>query len=137
MIEEQAQGSANDASKNSPVAQKDSVFHIWKALRLLFRIAVICVVTYGFGWTLNRSARNSELSAVPPGFGRGVLHGALMPGAMPSLFFGKDVVIYAEKNNGRLYKLGYTFGVNGCGLLFFGMFYYRLNRLRKLYGANR
>jgi hypothetical protein len=60
-----------------------------------------------------------------------MLHGALMPGAMPSLFFGKDVVIYAPHNNGRLYKLGYTFGVNACGAFFFGTFFYRLRKLNQ------
>jgi hypothetical protein len=60
-----------------------------------------------------------------------MLHGALMPGAMPMLLLGKDVVIYASNNDGRLYKLGYTFGVNACGAVFFGGFYWRLNRWRK------
>lgn len=107
-----------------------------KPFRILLRLVVIVVVTYAFGWVLNKSVQSSEQSGTPPGFGRGVLHGALMPGAMPSLFFGKDVVIYSERNNGRHYKLGYTFGVNACGLLFFGVFYYRLNKLRKAYGAH-
>jgi hypothetical protein len=60
-----------------------------------------------------------------------MLHGALMPGAMPSLLFGKDVVIFAPNNNGRLYKLGYTFGVNACGAFFFGTFFYRLRKLNQ------
>jgi len=51
----------------------------------------------------------------PRVFGRGVLHGALMPGALPNLLVGKDVTIYAPNNTGRTYKLGYTVGVNGCG----------------------
>ena len=46
---------------------------------------------------------------------RGVLHGALMPLAWPNLLLGRDVTIYATDNTGRLYKLGYTLGVNGCG----------------------
>ena len=54
-----------------------------------------------------------------------------MPGAMPTLLLGKDVIIYAQNNNGRLYKLGYTFGVNACGAVFFGVTYFRLARLKK------
>jgi len=103
----------------------------WRLTRVLMRLVVIIAVTTAFGWVLNRSAGGSATKAEPPGFGTGMLHGALMPGAMPSLFFGRDVVIYAPKNNGRLYKLGYTFGVNACGAFFFGSFYWRLNRWRK------
>src|SRR5581483_11192019 len=41
------------------------------------------------------------------GFKHGVVHGALMPMALPSLLMGKDVKIYDENNDGRNYKLGY------------------------------
>jgi hypothetical protein len=106
-----------------------------RALRLTARIALIIVVTYGFGWVLNKSATSSDARPEPAGFGRGMLHGALMPGAMPSLLLGKDVVIYSSNNNGRLYKLGYTCGVNAMGAFFFGSFYLRLSRWRKNYGT--
>ena len=106
-----------------------------RVVRLVARIALIILVTYGFGWVLNKSASASDTPSEAAGFGRGMLHGALMPGAMPSLLLGKDVVIYAPLNNGRLYKLGYTVGVNACGAFFFGSFYWRLNRWRKRYGG--
>jgi hypothetical protein len=102
-----------------------------KVLRLIARIAMIIFITWGWGWVLNKSATSSDASPQPAGFGRGMLHGALMPGAMPSLLFGKDVVIYASNNNGRLYKLGYTFGVNACGAFFFGTFFYRVRKINK------
>ena len=102
-----------------------------RVARLLFRLTMIVVITWGWGWVLNKSATASNARPEAAGFGRGMLHGALMPGAMPSLLFGKDVVIYAENNNGRLYKLGYTFGVNACGALFFGTFFYRLKKLNQ------
>lgn len=98
--------------------------------RLIVRLALIVVVTWGWGWVLNKSATSNARSE-PAGFGRGMLHGALMPGAMPSLALGKDVVIFAPHNNGRLYKLGYTFGVNACGAFFFGTFFYRLRKLNQ------
>jgi len=54
-----------------------------------------------------------------------------MPCALPNLLVGNDVAIYAENNTGRTYKLGYTVGVNGCGAIFFGIFFWRVNRWRK------
>ena len=54
-----------------------------------------------------------------------------MPAALPNLLVGYDVAIYTTRNNGVFYKLGYTLGVNACGALFFGMFYWRLNRWRQ------
>ena len=99
--------------------------------KVLARIAIIIVVTYAFGWVLNKSASAANASKEPAGFGRGMIHGALMPGAMPSLLFGKDVVIYSSNNNGRMYKLGYTCGVNAAGAFFFGSFYLRVSRWRK------
>jgi hypothetical protein len=50
----------------------------------------------------------------------GIVHGALMPVALPSLLLGNDVPIYATTSTGRIYKLGYIAGINLCGLLFFG-----------------
>ena len=67
----------------------------------------------------------------PAGFKAGLAHGALMPMALPNLLVGDDVTIYAQENTGRLYKLGYTAGVNGCGLLFFGLFFWRVSRWRR------
>jgi hypothetical protein len=99
--------------------------------KVLARIVMIIVVTYAFGWVLNKSATAANASNQPAGFGRGMIHGALMPGAMPSLLFGKDVVIYSSNNNGRMYKLGYTCGVNAAGAFFFGSFYLRVSRWRK------
>jgi len=66
--------------------------------------------------------------ATPPGFGRGLLHGALMPLAWPTLLAGRDQTVYAERNEGRPYKLGYSMGVNVCGLAFFGWFFARIRK---------
>jgi hypothetical protein len=60
---------------------------------------------------------------------RGLL-GALMPMSMPNLLVGRDVTIYSQNNTGLSYKLGYTSGVNGCGAIFFGFFFWRVNRWR-------
>ena len=93
-------------------------------------MVILIVATIMVG-VVNRSSRRLDLSTAPAGFGRGLLHGALMPMALPNLVIGQDVTIYAPSNTGRFYKLGYTAGVNGCGALFFGMFFWRINRWRK------
>jgi hypothetical protein len=55
------------------------------------------------------------------GFHSGVMQGILMPAAMPALLMGSDLPIYAPNNTGRVYKIGYCFGVNICGTVFFGV----------------
>jgi len=59
------------------------------------------------------------------GFRYGVVHGGLMPMALPSLLMGQDVEIFASNNSGRGYKLGYIVGINLCGLIFFGSAFWR------------
>ena len=83
------------------------------------------------GWTLNRLSASLEHHARPAGFSRGLLQGALMPMALPNLLVGKDVAIYSQNNTGVTYKLGYTTGVNACGAVFFGIFFWRVSRWRR------
>src|SRR6516164_9062357 len=99
--------------------------------KVLLRLVVLLVLAATIGGLLNRLSASLERSARPAGFSRGVLQGALMPMAMPNLLVGRDVTIYAQNNTGVSYKLGYTAGVNGCGAIFFGVLFWRLNRLRK------
>ena len=100
--------------------QRQTVFTI------LRRIAVVLLVTIVLSAVFNRPIQKAH----PAGFGRGIVDGALMPGAMPPLLFGRDVPIYAALNTGRTYKLGYTVGVNGCGALFFGIIFFRIKKWR-------
>jgi hypothetical protein len=99
---------------------------LFKNLR---RVATVLIVTIAIAAVLNRS--NESLQGRSAGFGRGVVDGALMPGTVLPLLLGRDVAIYAPNNTGRTYKLGYTVGVNGCGAIFFGLIFWRLNRWRK------
>ena len=99
--------------------------------RLLFRVLMMLVVAFAIGWGLKLAAGGIDRNSEPAGFGRGLLHGALMPLALPNLLIGNEVTIYAASNTGRTYKLGYTAGVNGCGLIFFGFFFWRVARWRK------
>ena len=97
---------------------------------LVSRLAAIILLAFVIGWILNRVAGQLDRNNRPAGFARGLIQGALMPASMPNLLIGHDVVIYAENNNGVFYKLGYTMGVNACGAVFFGLFYWRLKRWR-------
>ncbi len=98
--------------------------------RIAVRLTVFVVLAFAVGAVLNRVTHSVDKSVGPAGFSRGVLQGALMPMALPNLLVGRDVSIYSPLNTGVKYKLGYTVGVNGCGALFFGMLYWRLNRWR-------
>lgn len=80
----------------------------------LIVLGILCAWFYEFGST--RFYREGETA----GFKLGMLHGALMPMALPGLLMGKDPSIYADKNTGRTYKLGYIAGINLCGLIVFG-----------------
>jgi len=97
---------------------------------LLTRLAAVFLLALLIGWTLNRVAKQLDRSNRPAGFARGLVQGALMPASMPNLLIGHDVAIYSANNTGVFYKLGYTMGVNACGAVFFGMFYWRLKRWR-------
>ena len=99
--------------------------------QLAVRLLIFAAMASGVIWIIHRSSESFDRSAAPAGFTRGMLHGALMPLAWPNLLLGSDVTIYAARNTGRSYKLGYTAGVNGCGALFFGFFFWRVNRWRK------
>jgi hypothetical protein len=48
-----------------------------------------------------------------------------MPTALPALLMGNDLPIYAPNNVGRAYNIGYIFGINACGMLFFGVGFWR------------
>ena len=95
------------------------------------RIGTTLLVAYAIGRLSDLAMRADARLLDPPGFGRGMLHGALMPVAWPSLLMGHDQPIYAERNTGRLYKLGYSAGINICGAMFFGGLFWRFNRWRE------
>ena len=106
----------------------------WK---ILLRFGAVLAAAVLVGGALRHISAALAKSGEPAGFFQGVLQGALMPIAMPNLLFGNNVVIYAQNNIGRLYNLGYTVGVNACGAIFFGLFFWRLNQWRKrLNGKN-
>jgi len=105
--------------------------------RILLRLVLFLVLAFCVGQLFQVSQRLFRREPQPAGFARGVLHGALMPIALPTLAFGHDVEIYAQNNTGRGYKLGYTLGVNGCGALFFGVVFWRVNQWRRKIGVTQ
>ena len=87
---------------------------------ILRKAATLIVVGVIFGWVYAWASPQVFPREVKAGLGYGMVHGALMPMALPSLLIGKDVEIYAANNSGRFYKVGYIVGINLCGLVFFG-----------------
>jgi hypothetical protein len=93
--------------------------------RLAVKIATLVLLGLVFGYAYDWAAPRFYGPERLPGFKLGVLHGALMPVALPSLLMGKDVPIYAANNTGRIYKIGYIAGINLCGLTFFGVAFWQ------------
>jgi hypothetical protein len=79
------------------------------------------VLGFAYDWAAPRLYGRDRV----PGFRLGVLHGALMPVALPALLIGRDVPIYATNHTERTYKIGYIAGINLCGLVFFGIAFRR------------
>ena len=94
------------------------------ALKAAMLVLLGLVLALGYDWAVPRLYGPGRAA----GFRLGVLHGALMPVALPSLLLGKDVPIFAEENQGRLYKLGYIAGIDACGFVFFGLAFWRPGR---------
>jgi hypothetical protein len=89
------------------------------------KVATLVLVGLVLGWGYRWAVPRFYGPETTAGFWLGTLHGALMPTALPSLLMGHDVPIYAARNTGRSYKLGYIAGINVCGLLFFGLAFRR------------
>ncbi len=101
----------------------------------LVQAALTATSMFVFAWLCGVAMRADAKLTTPPGFFRGMVHGAMMPVAWPSLLAGHDQPIYAEINEGRTYKLGYSMGVNLSGVIFFGWLFLGLSTLRKAWAA--
>jgi hypothetical protein len=91
------------------------------AVKAAILVTLGLLLGFGYDWAAPRLYGPERIA----GFRLGILHGGLMPVALPSLLLGRDVPIYADRNQGRSYKLGYIVGINACGLLFFGLAFWR------------
>ena len=108
----------SDQAQPTPTRRK-----LWLAKIATFLIAS-ALLGWSYGWAFSRAFPKDQTF----GFGYGMLHGALMPLALPSLLLGQDVEIFAADNSGRPYKIGYICGINVCGLAFFGSLFWRPKR---------
>ena len=93
-------------------------FIVTKSIML---IAFCAILGLAQAWVASRSYKPSQLA----GFNTGIMHGMLMPAALPGLLMGNDLPIYAPNNTGRTYNIGYAVGVNCCGTMFFGVAFWR------------
>lgn len=89
------------------------------------KLAVFLTVAFFLGWLYHWASPRAYPPGRKFGFSYGMLHGGLMPMALPSLLMGQDVEIFSSNNTGRSYKLGYIVGINLCGLLFFGSAFWK------------
>ncbi len=110
------------ASPPDPIAI--STWHP-KVKQIVFKITALVLLGLALGVGYDWAAARLYVPERTAGFRLGVLHGALMPAALPTLLMGKDVPIFAQNNSGRIYKVGYIAGINLCGTLFFGLAFWR------------
>jgi hypothetical protein len=94
------------------------------AIKITGLVVAGLVLGHAYDWAAPRLYGPERASS----FGLGIVHGALMPVALPSLLMGKDVPIYASSATGRIYKIGYIAGINLCGLFFFGLAFWSPKR---------
>jgi len=87
----------------------------------VIKIAALVLMSLALGFGYDRAAPRTYAPERVAGFFTGMMHGALMPAALPTLVFGKDLPIYARNNEGRGYNIGFILGLNACGTLFFGI----------------
>jgi hypothetical protein len=85
------------------------------------KIIILTVLGLGLGitqgWASSRHYKPDHIA----GFHSGVLHGMMMPAALPGLLMGQNLSIYAPNNTGRPYNIGFCLGINVCGMVFFGI----------------
>lgn len=102
-----------------------------KAKELTIKIMALTLLGVGLGiaqgWASSRSYKPDHVA----GFNLGVVHGILMPAALPGLLLGNNLPIYAPNNTGRTYNIGFAVGINCCGTLFFGISFWQPRRRRK------
>jgi hypothetical protein len=102
-----------------------------KAKELTIKIVALTLLGVALGcaqgWASSRCYKPDHVA----GFHLGVLHGILMPAALPGLLLGNNLPIYAPNNCGRTYNIGFAVGVNCCGTLFFGISFWQPRRRRK------
>ena len=101
-----------------------------KARLITIKIIVLTALTVALGFLQGWASTRSYQPDPVAGFHMGLLHGMLMPAALPGLLMGNNLPIYAPNNSGRAYNIGYIFGINTCGTIFFGIGFWQPRRRR-------
>ena len=99
-----------------------------KAQVVIIKIIVLTALSVALGVTQGWASSRTYKADHVAGFQLGLLHGMLMPAALPGLLMGHDLPIYAPNNAGRAYNIGYIFGINTCGTIFFGIGFWQPRR---------
>jgi hypothetical protein len=96
-----------------------------KMRALLPKIILLTLLSAALGVAQGWAAAGTYKPANEAGFEIGLLHGALMPAALPGLVMGQRLPIYAQNNSGNPYNIGYILGINACGTVFFGVAFWQ------------
>jgi hypothetical protein len=112
-----------------PVAERAPMS---KAKLITIKIIALTALTLALGFTQGWASSRLYKPDHVAGFQMGLLHGMLMPAALPGLLMGQDLPIYAPNNSGRSYNIGYILGINTCGTLFFGIAFFQPQRRHRL-----
>jgi hypothetical protein len=111
-----------EATAPNQIATSNSMSLVrFVVIKSIMLIAVCVLLGLAQAWAASRSYKPGQVA----GFQIGILHGMLMPAALPGLLMGQDLPIYAPDNTGRTYNIGFAVGVNCCGTLFFGVAFWR------------
>ena len=102
-----------------------------KAKELTIKIVALTLLGVALGCAQGWASSHCYKPDHVAGFNLGVMHGILMPAALPGLLLGNNLPIYAPNNSGRTYNIGFAVGVNCCGTLFFGISFWQPRRRRK------
>jgi hypothetical protein len=114
---------ALDDSANATL-RRSRVVRFW-TIKIVALVLFSVLLGVGYDWSARRYYGPDRVA----GFHSGLIHGALMPAALPTLLMGNDFPIYASNNVGRGYNIGFILGINTCGTLFFGLVFWRPRNL--------
>lgn len=121
---------SESAPKQMAIPQVAEVPYYPMGKFLIIKTVSVTAVTVALALLQAWASTSSYKSDHPAGFFIGVLHGALMPAALPGLLTGHDLPIYASNNLGRAYNIGYILGINACGTVFFSVALWRPHNLK-------
>lgn len=117
-------------SASKPVTVSDPPRRMTKPQFLVLKTVIMIVFVWVLAELQGWASRNSYKPENFADFKMGIVHGMLMPAAMPGLIAGHNLPIFAPNNSGRGYKIGYIFGINTCGTLFFGIAFWHPRGLK-------